>query len=52
MGYTDCMKETAKFLYDTQMQDLCYQLLAHLQEHCDEIMKSKFKWKLSGGHVN
>ncbi|XP_037913784.1 transcription factor cwo isoform X2 [Hermetia illucens] len=41
MGYTDCMKETAKFLYDTQMQDLCYQLLAHLQEHCDEIMKNE-----------
>lgn len=41
MGYTDCMKETAKFLYGSHMQDICYQLLAHLQEHCDEIMKSE-----------
>ncbi|KAL9894233.1 transcription factor cwo isoform X2 [Glossina fuscipes] len=41
MGYTDCMKETAKFLYDSQMQEFCYRLLARLQEHCDEIMKSE-----------
>lgn len=41
MGYTDCMKEAAKFLYDSQMQEFCYRLLARLQEHCDEIMKSK-----------
>lgn len=43
VGYTDCMKEAAKFLYDSQMQEFCYRLLARLQEHCDEIMKSKLQ---------
>ncbi|XP_075148325.1 transcription factor cwo [Haematobia irritans] len=40
MGYTDCMKEAAKFLYDSQMQEFCYRLLARLQEHCEEVMKN------------
>ncbi|XP_073815688.1 transcription factor cwo isoform X2 [Musca autumnalis] len=40
MGYTDCMKEAAKFLYDSQQQEFCYRLLARLQEHCEEVMKN------------
>ncbi|XP_013116193.2 transcription factor cwo isoform X1 [Stomoxys calcitrans] len=40
MGYTDCMKEAAKFLYDSQMQEFCYRLLARLQEHCEEVVKN------------
>ncbi|XP_037957019.1 transcription factor cwo [Teleopsis dalmanni] len=40
LGYTDCMKEAAKFLYESQMQDYCYRLLARLQEHCDELIKN------------
>ncbi|XP_034112577.1 transcription factor cwo isoform X2 [Drosophila nasuta] len=39
-GYMDCMKEAAKFLYDSQMQDFCYRLLARLQEHIDELFKA------------
>ncbi|XP_064535290.1 transcription factor cwo isoform X1 [Drosophila montana] len=39
-GYMDCMKEAAKFLYDSQMQDFCYRLLARLQEHIDEVFKA------------
>lgn len=41
-GYMDCMKEAAKFLYDSQMQDFCYRLLARLQEHIDEVFKGKY----------
>ncbi|XP_034489125.1 transcription factor cwo isoform X2 [Drosophila innubila] len=39
-GYMDCMKEAAKFLYDSQMQEFCYRLLARLQEHIDEVFKA------------
>ncbi|XP_030369400.1 transcription factor cwo isoform X2 [Scaptodrosophila lebanonensis] len=39
-GYMDCMKEAAKFLYDSQMQDFCYRLLTRLQEHIDEVFKA------------
>ncbi|XP_033149268.1 transcription factor cwo isoform X2 [Drosophila busckii] len=42
-GYMDCMKEAAKFLYDSQMQDFCYRLLARLQEHMDEVFKDCYK---------
>lgn len=38
VGYTDCMKEAAKFLCDSQMQELCYPMLTRLQEHCDEVL--------------
>ncbi|KAH8358481.1 hypothetical protein KR093_000455, partial [Drosophila rubida] len=40
-GYMDCMKEAAKFLYDSQMQDFCYRLLPRLQEHIDELFKGE-----------
>ncbi|XP_068155578.1 transcription factor cwo isoform X1 [Drosophila tropicalis] len=39
-GYMDCMKEAAKFLCDSHMQDFCYRLLARLQEHIDEVFKT------------
>ncbi|XP_055903722.1 transcription factor cwo isoform X2 [Eupeodes corollae] len=38
MGYTDCMKEAAKFLCDSQMQEYCYRMLTRLQDHCDEVL--------------
>ncbi|XP_055853068.1 transcription factor cwo isoform X2 [Episyrphus balteatus] len=38
LGYTDCMKEAAKFLCDSQMQEFCYRMLTRLQEHCDETL--------------
>lgn len=41
-GYMDCMKEAAKFLYDSQMQDFCYRLLTRLQEHIDEVFKGEY----------
>ncbi|XP_054725853.1 transcription factor cwo [Anastrepha obliqua] len=40
MGYTDCMKEAAKFLYESHMEEFCYRLVARLQEHCVELMKN------------
>ncbi|KAM7364582.1 transcription factor cwo isoform 1-T1 [Cochliomyia hominivorax] len=52
MGYTDCMKEAAKFLYDSQMQEFCYRLLARLQEHCDEIMKNDCFRNRGGCHAS
>ncbi|XP_017079897.2 transcription factor cwo isoform X2 [Drosophila eugracilis] len=39
-GYTDCMKEAAKFLYEVHMQDFCHRLLGRLQEHIDEMFKT------------
>lgn len=46
-GYNDCMKEVAKYLCESHMQEYCCRLLQHLQDHCDEVVKSEYFLYLS-----
>lgn len=41
-GYNECLSETAKFLLGGHLEDICYQLIAHLKEHCLDILKGEF----------
>uniref|UniRef100_A0A182IU99 BHLH domain-containing protein n=1 Tax=Anopheles atroparvus TaxID=41427 RepID=A0A182IU99_ANOAO len=39
LGYNDCLTEAAKFMLRERGEEMCYRMVAHLKEHCNEIMK-------------
>lgn len=41
LGYNDCLTEAAKFMLRERGEEMCYRMVAHLKEHCNEIMKGE-----------
>lgn len=41
VGYHDCLTEAAKFMLRERGEEMCYRMVAHLKEHCNEIMKGE-----------
>lgn len=39
LGYNDCLTEAAKYILRERGEEMCYRMVAHLKEHCNEIMK-------------
>ncbi|XP_053684587.1 transcription factor cwo isoform X1 [Sabethes cyaneus] len=40
-GYNDCLTEAAKFILRERGEEMCYRMVTHLKEHCNEIMKGE-----------
>lgn len=49
VGYHDCLTEAAKFMLRERGEEMCYRMVAHLKEHCNEIMKGGFLGLLRRG---
>ena len=41
IGYHDCLTEAAKFMLRERGEEMCYRMVAHLKDHCNEIMKGE-----------
>uniref|UniRef100_A0A182W162 BHLH domain-containing protein n=1 Tax=Anopheles minimus TaxID=112268 RepID=A0A182W162_9DIPT len=39
LGYNECLTEAAKFMMRERGEEMCFRMVAHLKEHCNEIMK-------------
>uniref|UniRef100_A0A6E8VHY9 BHLH domain-containing protein n=1 Tax=Anopheles coluzzii TaxID=1518534 RepID=A0A6E8VHY9_ANOCL len=40
-GYNECLAEAAKFMMRERGEEMCFRMVAHLKEHCNEIMKGE-----------
>ncbi|XP_052866224.1 transcription factor cwo isoform X2 [Anopheles cruzii] len=41
LGYNECLTEAAKFMLRERGEELCFRMVAHLKEHCNDIMKGE-----------
>ncbi|XP_035904009.1 transcription factor cwo [Anopheles stephensi] len=41
LGYNECLTEAAKFMMRERGEEMCFRMVAHLKEHCNEIMKGE-----------
>lgn len=50
-GYNDCLTEAAKFMLRERGEEMCYRMVAHLKEHCNEIMKGELIKSRCGSEI-
>ncbi|XP_053672380.1 transcription factor cwo [Anopheles nili] len=41
IGYNECLTEAAKFMMRERGEEMCFRMVAHLKEHCNELMKGE-----------
>lgn len=51
LGYNDCLTEAAKFMLRERGEEMCYRMVAHLKEHCNEIMKGEMMKSRCGSEI-
>lgn len=51
VGYHDCLTEAAKFMLRERGEEMCYRMVAHLKEHCNEIMKGEMMKSRCGSEI-
>lgn len=51
LGYNDCLTEAAKFILRERGEEMCYRMVAHLKEHCNEIMKGEMMKSRCGSEI-
>uniref|UniRef100_A0A1Y9H9G9 Uncharacterized protein n=1 Tax=Anopheles farauti TaxID=69004 RepID=A0A1Y9H9G9_9DIPT len=51
LGYNECLTEAAKFMMRERGEEMCFRMVAHLKEHCNEIMKSELTKSRCGAEL-
>lgn len=51
VGYHDCLTEAAKFMLRERGEEMCYRMVAHLKDHCNEIMKGEMLKSRCGSEI-